>query len=127
MSVPELLHYTEDHEWVEDPGDTSVKIGLTAFAVNALGDVVFLYLPEVGDEITAGEECGEVESTKSVSSVFAPIGGTVVQVNQVVIDTPELVNQDPFGAGWLFEVTPNGDVAQLLDAAAYRELIAAQS
>ena len=124
MSVPESLNYTEDHEWVEDPTASSAKVGLTAFAVDALGDVVFLDLPEVGEELTAGAECGEVESTKSVSSLFAPIGGTVLQVNQAVIDTPELVNQDPFRAGWLFEVTPNGDVAPLLDAAAYRELIA---
>ena len=124
MNPPESLWYTEDHEWVEDPNGASAKVGVTSFAAEALGDVVFLDLPQVGDEIAAGAECGEIESTKSVSSIFAPISGTVSAINQAVLDNPELVNQNPFGQGWLFEVTPSGEVAQLLDATAYGELIA---
>ncbi|MCL1898335.1 MAG: glycine cleavage system protein H, partial [Micrococcales bacterium] len=98
----------------------------TDFATKSLGDVVFIDLPQVGDQLTAGAECGEIESTKSVSSIFAPISGVVTAINQAAIDNPELVNQSPFSAGWLFEVTPSGEVGQLLDAAAYGELVASE-
>lgn len=119
-----MLGYTPEHEWVTDPDSPTARVGVTDYAANSLGDVVFLDLPEVGDEIEAGAECGEIESTKSVSSLFAPVGGTVTAVNQEAIDAPELVNQDPYGRGWLFEVAPNGQVGQLLDAAAYNDLVA---
>ena len=127
MSLPLQFSYTPDHEWVDDPNGPSAKIGVTDFAATALGDVVFVDLPKVGDLVEAGSECGEIESTKSVSSLFAPVSGTVTAVNQAVIDTPELVNQDPFGLGWLFELSPTGGSAQLLDAAAYQELVASQA
>jgi len=124
MSVPPDLGYTAEHEWVSDPNGPTAKVGVTDYAANALGDVVFLDLPETGDQLTAGAECGEIESTKSVSSLFAPVGGTVTAVNQAVIDAPELVNQDPFGDGWLFELAPDGQTGELLDAPAYNEHVA---
>jgi len=124
MTQPPTLGYTTEHEWVADPNGPTAKVGVTDYAAEALGDVVFLDLPEVGDQLAPGVECGEIESTKSVSSLFAPVGGTVTAVNEAVIDAPELVNQDPYGQGWLFELAPDGQSGELLDAAAYRELVA---
>lgn len=122
---PDDLKYTSEHEWVRTPGETegSVRIGITHFAQDALGDIVYVSLPEVGDSVQAGETCGELESTKSVSDVYAPVSGEVVARNEALDATPELVNTDPYGAGWLFEVTPSDDAALdgLLDAAAYQE------
>ncbi|RAX50222.1 glycine cleavage system protein GcvH [Arthrobacter sp. AQ5-05] len=110
------LRYSAEHEWVD--GSTPTKVGITQVAADALGDVVYVDLPEVGDAVTAGETCGEVESTKSVSDLYAPVTGTIVAVNQDAIDNPAILNEDPYGAGWLFtvEVTEEGP---LLSAADY--------
>ena len=120
---PDDLKYTPEHEWVRDPGDeeSAVRVGITDHAQQALGDIVYVDLPEVGSTVEAGTPCGELESTKSVSDVYAPVSGRVVAVNEALQSTPELVNSDPYGGGWLFEVAPDDDqaVAQLLDAAAY--------
>ena len=120
---PDDLKYTTEHEWLRTPGehDGSVRIGITHYAQDALGDIVYVSLPEVGDTVEAGSTCGELESTKSVSDVYAPVTGEVVARNESLDATPELVNHDPYAAGWLFEVVPS-DAAQLeglLDAAAY--------
>lgn len=125
---PEDLKYTSEHEWVRTPGDAegSVRIGITDFAQEALGDIVYVSLPQVGDSVTAGETCGELESTKSVSDIYAPVSGEVVATNSALDSTPELVNSDPYEAGWLFEVSVS-DAAQvdgLMDAAAYQASIA---
>ena len=120
---PEDLKYTTEHEWLRTPGEHegSVRVGITHFAQDALGDIVYVSLPAVGDTITAGDTCGELESTKSVSDVYAPVSGEVVAVNAALDATPELVNDDPYGGGWLFEVVPSdaSQVEGLLDAAAY--------
>ncbi len=110
------LRYSAEHEWVD--ASTPTKVGITAVAADALGDVVYVDLPEVGSTVTAGETCGEVESTKSVSDLYAPVTGTIVEVNQDAVDNPAILNEDPYGAGWLFtvEVTEEGP---LLSAADY--------
>ena len=117
------LHYTSDHEWVAG-GSPSVRVGITDFAQDALGDIVFVQLPEPGSAVTAGEALGEVESTKSVSEIYAPVSGTVAARNDRLADEPELINSDPYGDGWLVEITPaDGAAAEaLLDADAYRTL-----
>ena len=125
---PENLKYTSEHEWVRTPGDAegSVRVGITDFAQDALGDIVYVSLPQVGDAVTAGETCGELESTKSVSDIYAPVTGEVVAVNSSLDSTPELVNSDPYEAGWLFEVSV-GDASQvegLMDSAAYQASLA---
>jgi glycine cleavage system H protein len=121
---PEDLKYTAEHEWVRSPGDAegSVRVGITDYAQDALGDIVFASLPEVGAEIEAGSAVGELESTKSVSDLYAPVSGTVVAKNDALDGTPELVNSDPYGEGWLFEVVPTDGSAVdgLMDAAAYQ-------
>lgn len=119
-TVPSELQYTAEHEWVA-PGDP-VTVGITEHAAQALGDVVYLELPEVGAEVTAGQVCGEIESTKSVSELFAPVTGTVVEVNAAAVATPELVNAEPYGAGWLIKVAVSEPV-ELLDADAYQALV----
>jgi len=120
---PEDLKYTVEHEWVRTPGEHegSVRIGITEFAQDALGDIVYVSLPEIGDSVEAGSTCGELESTKSVSDVYAPVTGEVVARNGALDATPELVNVDPYGGGWLFEVVPAspGDVDALMAADAY--------
>jgi glycine cleavage system H protein len=120
---PSDLKYTAEHEWVRDPGEQegAVRVGITDHAQQALGDIVYVDLPEVGAAIEAASPCGELESTKSVSDVYAPVSGQVVAVNDALEATPELVNSDPYGGGWLFEVVPDDDqaVAELLDADAY--------
>ena len=126
LDYPEDLRYTAEHEWVRssaDGADGVVRIGITAYAQDALGDVVYVTLPVTGAAVSAGDPCGEVESTKSVSDLFAPISGEVTARNEGLDSTPELVNTDPYGEGWLFEVRPSDPdaVAGLLDAAAYRE------
>ena len=121
---PEDLKYTSEHEWVRRPGDAegSVRVGVTDYAQGQLGDIVFVTLPEVGAEVRAGEPCGELESTKSVSDVYAPVTGTVVARNEAVETSPELINSDPYGSGWMFEVQPAdpGDLDGLLDAQDYQ-------
>jgi glycine cleavage system H protein len=129
--TPEDLRYTAEHEWVSRPpsgdegaGAATVRVGITHFAQDSLGDIVYVQLPEPGAEVTAGESLGEVESTKSVSEIYAPVSGTVVSRNEELTKTPELVNSDPYGAGWLLEIRPADPAAVdgLLDAAAYRAL-----
>jgi len=119
MSIPTDLQYTAEHEWVR-AGDP-VTIGVTSVATDALGDIVFLELPEVGSTIVAGAVCGEIESTKSVSELFAPVSGTVVAVNEAAVADPALVNADPYGAGWLLQVSVDS-AEGLLDAAEYSAL-----
>jgi glycine cleavage system H protein len=121
---PDDLKYTTEHEWVRSPGETegSVRVGITHYAQDALGDIVYVSLPEVGEELTAGSTCGELESTKSVSDLYAPVSGTVVARNEALDATPELVNNDPYGGGWLFEVVPSdpSQLEGLLDSASYQ-------
>lgn len=120
---PEDLKYTKEHEWIRVPGDSegSIRVGITEFAQDALGDIVYVALPEVGEEVEAGAACGELESTKSVNDIYAPVSGKVVARNEALDATPELVNQDPYAGGWLFELVPStpADVDALLDASAY--------
>ncbi|MDQ4504603.1 glycine cleavage system protein GcvH [Sinomonas sp. ASV322] len=111
------LRYSEEHEWL-DVAQSPARVGVSAVAADALGDVVYLDLPEVGTEVTAGATCGEIESTKSVSDLYAPVTGTVVEVNQEAIDNPALVNEDPYGAGWLFTVEVSAE-GPLLSAEEY--------
>lgn len=124
MSYPENLKYTAEHEWVRTPGDApgSVRIGITDYAQDALGDIVFVQLPDLGAQVTAGAAVGELESTKSVSDVYVPVSGEVVARNETLDANPELVNSDPYGEGWLFELVPTdaADVEGLLDAAGYQ-------
>ena len=120
MSNPTNLQYTEEHEWLLVDGD-SATVGITAYAAEKLGDVVYVELPKVGASITAGTVVGEIESTKSVGELYAPVTGTVTEVNDAVVSSPELVNDDPFGSGWLIKVSFT-DVPALLDAAAYTAL-----
>ncbi|CAM3234493.1 glycine cleavage system protein GcvH [Nocardioides dubius] len=121
---PEDLKYTVEHEWVRTPGESpdSVRIGITDYAQDALGDIVYVSLPEVGESVSAGASIGELESTKSVSDVYAPISGEIVAANSALDATPELVNSDPYGEGWLFEIRPAdaADVDALLSAEAYQ-------
>ncbi|HET6500905.1 MAG TPA: glycine cleavage system protein GcvH [Amycolatopsis sp.] len=126
MSTPEELRYTEEHEWVSAPAGDRVRVGITEYAQDQLGDVVFVDLPEAGKQVTAGETFGEIESTKSVSELFAPVDGEVVAVNGAVADSPELINSDPFGEGWLIEIRPADPAALdgLLDAEAYQRMTA---
>jgi glycine cleavage system H protein len=130
-NVPDDRRYTDQHEWVLVQGgegsDSVVRVGITDHAQDALGDIVFVQLPAVGDEVTPGNPMGEVESTKSVSDVYAPVPGTVTAVNEALTDAPETINSDPYGAGWLVEIAVVGDAGDstggLLDAAAYQALV----
>ena len=127
--TPPDLHYTADHEWVRRTGDDIVRVGITDFAQSALGDVVFVRLPDVGTDLTAGEAFGEVESTKSVSDLYAPVSAKVVAVNDDLEASPELVNSEPYGGGWLLDLQVEADAlekgfAELLDAEAYRSTLA---
>ena len=124
--IPSDLFYTAEHEWVKRVGDDVVRVGITDYAQAALGDVVFIDLPEVGADFTAGDEFGQVESTKSTSELYSPISAKVVAVNEDLVDGPELVNSDPYGAGWLIELQVDAAslseaLADLLDADAYLE------
>jgi glycine cleavage system H protein len=126
MSInPEHLRYSKEHEWVSPAEDGVSTVGITSHAADALGDVVFVQLPEAGARITAGETCGELESTKSVSELYAPVSGEVTEVNQDVADDPSLVNSAPFEGGWLFKVRIAGEDAELLTAAEYDDFTAA--
>jgi glycine cleavage system H protein len=119
---PEDLKYTAEHEWVKADGEAPVRVGITDFAQDALGDIVYVQLPEVGTAVRAGDACGELESTKSVSDLFAPVNGTVTAVNEALADQPDLVNSDPYGEGWLLdiEVEDAAEVAALMDAETYQ-------
>ncbi|MFI6826121.1 MULTISPECIES: glycine cleavage system protein GcvH [unclassified Kribbella] len=118
---PEDLKYTAEHEWVKAGGDAPVRVGITDFAQDALGDIVYVQLPEVGSAVRAGDACGELESTKSVSDLFAPVNGTVTAVNESLADQPDLVNSDPYGEGWLLDidVEDTAEVEALMDAETY--------
>jgi glycine cleavage system H protein len=126
MAVPEELRYTSEHEWIR-PGEGPLRVGITDYAQDALGDVVFVTLPEPGTVVQVGQSLGEVESTKTVSEIYAPVSGTVTARNDALGDSPDLINADPYGQGWLVEIEPVGgeDLADLLDATAYEELIEA--
>ena len=128
MDIPPDLRYSREHEWVRLNGSVA-RIGITDFAQDSLGDVVFVQLPDVGLDAVAGASVSEIESTKSVSDVYVPLTGVVTAVNAALADQPELVNQDPYGTGWMFEleVSDVSEVDALLDAAAYRALIAAEA
>ena len=119
--IPADLRYTAEHEWVKSTGEDTVRVGITAFAQEALGDVVYVSAPSIGDAVTAGDSCGEVESTKSVSDLYSPLSGEVVAVNDALDATPELVNSDPYGDGWIFEVRVSdpATIEGLMDATAY--------
>lgn len=125
LEYPEELRYTAEHEWVRACDDGTVRVGITAFAQEGLGDVVYVSLPSVGAQLSAGEANGEVESTKSVSDLYAPLSGEVTAVNDALEATPELVNSDPYGDGWMYDLRPSdaGAVDGLLDAAAYRDTL----
>ena len=119
MSTPQQLRYSKEHEWLS-PADNGVStVGITAHAADALGDVVFVQLPETGDSVTAGEPCGELESTKSVSDLYAPVSGEITEINQDVVDDPALVNSAPFEGGWLFKVRITDEPDGLLSADEY--------
>ena len=118
MNTPDHLRYTKSHEWILFADDGTAKVGLTDHAQEALGDLVFVNLPQVGDELTCGEALGDVESVKAVSDVYSPVSGTVKAVNEDLLDAPEAINADPYGA-WLVEVEDITDQEELLDAAAY--------
>jgi glycine cleavage system H protein len=120
--IPDDLRYTAEHEWVRELDVGLVRVGITDHAQQQLGDVVFVQLPEVGTVLAAGEVMGEVESTKSVSELFAPVAGEVTAVNTALDADPGLVNSGPYEDGWMVEVRPSGDTVELLDAAGYREL-----
>jgi glycine cleavage system H protein len=125
MEFPEDLRYTKEHEWVRDEGNGRIRIGITDYAQDALGDVVYVDVPEVGTEVTASQAFSEVESTKSVSDVFSPVSGTVIERNPLLDEHPELVNEAPYGDGWLvvLEAADAGELTALMDAAAYRSFV----
>ena len=124
MNVPDQLRYSSDHEWLSRDG-SRVRIGITDYAQDSLGDVVFVQLPAVGESFSAGDTIGEVESTKSVSDIYAPVAGTVVAVNETLADSPQLLNEDPYGEGWICEIELSDatQVDGMLDASAYGGLI----
>lgn len=121
MHVPEELQYSSDHEWVRAEGK-KLKVGITDYAQDALGDVVFVDLPETGQQVAAGDSVAEVESTKSVSDIYSPVTGTIVEVNSDLDNAPEAINTDPYGDGWIFVIEVDGSPDGLMDAAAYRTL-----
>ena len=123
MNIPEDLLYAQNHEWVLRQDDGTIRVGITDFAQDALGDVVFVDLPDVGRDLGSGEPFGEIESTKSVSDLYSPTNGEVVGINEELEDQPELVNQDPYGEGWMIVLrpTPDADLDHLMDAAAYAD------
>jgi len=123
MSVPSDLRYTRTHEWVREEGD-AVIVGITHYAQEQLGEVVYVELPEVGRTLEEGEELGTLESVKAVSEFFAPVAGEVVAVNERLVDEPQLVNDDPYGEGWLVKIAPSGEGAGLMDAEAYEAFLA---
>ncbi|MFF9378806.1 glycine cleavage system protein GcvH [Streptomyces griseoluteus] len=124
MSNPQQLSYSKEHEWLSAAEGGASTVGITEHAANALGDVVFVQLPEVGAAVTAGESCGELESTKSVSELYSPVSGEITEINQDVVDDPSLVNSEPFEGGWLFKVRVAEQPADLLTADEYTAYIA---
>lgn len=125
-NVPSELKYTKEHEWVLSVDDSRYRVGITDFAQGALGDIVYIQLPRIGDEVESGKVCGEVESTKSVSEIYAPLSGKVVDINKNLENTPETINGDPYGSGWIFEIEARdeNEVSNLLTATDYQNLTA---
>jgi glycine cleavage system H protein len=123
VQIPETLKYAENHEWVRLDEDGTIAVGITDYAQDALGDIVYVDLPEVGRIVEAGEGFAEVESTKSVNDVYAPVPGEIAAINETLFETPELVNQDPYGEAWFIKIAPavGASLDSLMDAAAYRE------
>lgn len=121
-SVPESLRYTKEHEWVSDNGDGTFTFGITDYAQSALGDIVYIQLPKLGATLSAGTVCGEVESTKSVSEIYAPVNGEIVEINDSLSSAPEKINSNPYEDGWIAKVKTSGPVP-LLDASEYKALI----
>lgn len=128
-NVPANLKYADSHEWILDQGDGIVTIGITDHAQALLGDLVFVELPEVGTQLTVGDECGVVESVKAASDIYAPVSGEVIEINHALEDSPELVNSDPYAAGWIFKLKldSTAELPGLLTANAYSELVAAEA
>ena len=122
--IPDSLKYTKEHEWVSESSPTLIRMGITDFAQGALGDIVYVQLPKVGDVVVADKVCGEVESTKSVSEIFSPVSGTIVAVNDGLNQAPELLNSDPYGQGWLAEIEVTDTPTALLTAEQYRHITA---
>ena len=127
-SIPAHLKYTSEHEWVEVISPESIRVGITDFAQHALGDIVYVLTPKVGEQVRAGGVCGEVESTKSVSEIYAPVSGQISAINDAVVANPESINSSPYGTGWLFEISSvsSAEIAALLDRVTYSALISAE-
>ena len=123
-NVPADLQYTKEHEWIRESQAGTFHIGITDFAQSALGDIVYIQLPKVGQRVRAGEVCGEVESTKSVSEIYSPLTGTITAVNSALDTTPELINQDPYNAGWIAEISVTESATELLSSTEYETLTA---
>jgi glycine cleavage system H protein len=121
-NIPAELQYSKEHEWIKSEGSNSAKVGITDFAQAALGDIVYIQLPKVGQEVKAGSVCGEVESTKSVSEIFSPLTGKVIAINSDLEKSPELINQDPYGAGWIAQIEFSGAPGDLLSAEEYTQI-----
>lgn len=126
-TIPDDLKYAASHEWARDNSDGSITIGISDHAQALLGDLVYIELPDVGQTLNTGNGCAVVESVKAASDVYSPVNGEVIEVNDALNDAPELVNQDPYGEGWLFRVSSNDDLSGLLDPASYVDAIAAES
>jgi glycine cleavage system H protein len=122
--IPDDLQYTKEHEWVSETGTNIFRMGITDYAQGALGDIVYVQLPKIGESVTADKVCGEVESTKSVSEIFAPVTGKIVAINEALASAPETINSEPYGAGWLAEIEVSSAPAGLLSAAEYRQITA---
>jgi glycine cleavage system H protein len=127
-NIPKDLKYTKSHEWVKPNADGSVTVGITHHAQDLMGDMVFVDLPTAGTKVTSGKECGVVESVKAASDVYAPVSGEIVEANSLLSDSPETVNKDPYGSGWMFRLKPanKAEVDALLDAKAYEALVASE-
>jgi len=124
-SIPQELQYTKEHEWVLKTDDSNIlRIGITDYAQEALGDIVYIQLPKLGDIVISGNVCGEIESTKSVSEIYSPLTGKIVAINSTLDSAPETINSDPYGSGWIAEIEIEGEVPQLLSAADYGSLTA---
>lgn len=118
--IPDGLHYTKEHEWVAATSKDSVlRVGITDFAQSALGDIVYVQIPKVGESVSEGKVCGEIESTKSVSEIFSPVTGSVTAVNEALVANPEIINSDPYNKGWLLEITVSAPASELMSAAEY--------
>ena len=122
--IPDSLKYTKEHEWVQETSAKVIRMGITDYAQGALGDIVYVQLPKVGDVVVADKVCGEVESTKSVSEIFSPVSGTVVAINDSLEAHPEVLNSDPYGAGWLADIEVSSQPEGLLSADGYRQITA---